>query len=150
MIALLILGTITRHSPFVVEQASRMEDESLRSTWRRITAHGFSDQTRSVSPSQGYSFTRSDRTSCFDVSKDAYVTYAERKGIKGVLVIWRKGGTEFKRIDRPIESIRFHDHGNLVAIETQLNDSPSDTNLYQVKKGLPNLGNFRGKVIGAN
>ena len=150
MLALLILGAITGHRPFVVIQAGAIADQSIRSTWRKITAHGFSDQTRTVSPSQGYRFTRSDRTSCFDVSQDSYITYAERKGIKGILVIWRKGGIEFKKIDRPIESIRFHEHGGLVAIETRANESPTQTMLCQVKPGLPKLDNFRGKVIGAN
>ena len=150
MIAPLLLGITVSSRSFVVEQSGAVTEHSIRSTWRKITARSFSDQVRIVEDFKGYTFVRSDGTSCFDVSKDAYVSYAERKGVKGVLVIWRMGGIEFKKIARPVESIRFHEGGNVIAIETQSNVSATQTMLCRAIKGLPKLADFRGLVIGSN
>jgi hypothetical protein len=151
MVLALFFGAALTSRTMAMEHTGRVGEHTIHSVWRTITRNSkFRDDIRNVTPSQGYTFIRPDGTSCFDVSKDAYITFAEKRGEKGILVLWRAGGVEFKKTETSIEGIHFQDHGNTVAVESRSNDSKSRTTLFKVVRGMPTIASYDGIVIGSN
>ena len=147
MVASIILSLSLVSKPVAIEQSTTITDRSVKVVWMSLTAYRSSKEIRTISASDGYTLARSDGTNCFAVSRDALVTCAERKGVQGVLVIWRSGGSEFLQSPAYLESVSFFDKGGVVGLTFSGSGSDKRTILRKVRRGLPKLVEHRGTVL---